>query len=366
MFVLTAYIQTKRTQGRRALLPRLQELLFTAVLLSVTATLQSCVMSSERPVYWQAAESPLVWPDPPDPPRIEYLGTMIPGASGKGTGFAESIGSFITGREATASVKPAAVGGNPAGMVVIADSSIPNVYFADQDMKKSTSLNDKNMSVLRSPVGVAVSDAGEVFVSDSAAGRVFVYGMDRKLKRTLGESLLNRPVGIALNPAQDALYVVDAEASQVVIMDLQGNKLGAFGDRGTKHGQFNYPTYIATMPNGDLCITDSLNFRIQLFDGKGTFLSAFGKEGDGGGCFSRPKGLGVDNAGRIYVVDAAFEVVQIFQRDGTLLLAFGSSGTGPGQFTLPNGLYVDKQNKIYVADSFNKRIQVFRLMEIQS
>lgn len=308
----------------------------------------------------------MVWPDPPDPPRIEYLGAMSPGASAKGAGLGESLGRLITGGESFASVKPAAVAGNLAGMIAIADSSIPTVYFASPDAQKSASLNEKNALPLRSPVGVAVSEAGEVFVSDSGAGRIFVFGTDRKLKRTLGESLLKRPVGLALNKAQDTLYVVDSEASQVVILDLQGGRLGSFGGRGVKPGEFNYPTYIATMPNGDLCVTDSLNFRIQLFDARGAFLSSFGREGDGAGCFSRPKGLGVDTGGRIYVVDAAFEAVQIFERDGTLLLAFGSTGTGPGQFVLPCGMFVDGQNKIYVADSFNKRIQVFRLMGSQS
>jgi DNA-binding beta-propeller fold protein YncE len=291
------------------------------------------------------------------------MGTLGSAADlGREIGFFERLKTVIFGEAHSSMLKPVSVAKNRAGLLVVADPSVPTVHFFDLEARRYRRLGRELASLLRSPVGVAVDDAGRAYVSDSVRGRVFVFDEGDELVAEMGEGLLERPTGLALGPAQERLYVVDTVAGQVVVFNLEGRMLHAFGKRGVGLGEFNFPTYITVMPDGTLAVSDSLNFRVQILRTDGTPLRAFGQPGDGAGDFSRPKGVAADSWGRLYVVDAAFENVQIFSPDGILLLAFGEPGTGPGEFYLPTGLFLDSSNTIWVADSFNARIQVFRLL----
>lgn len=314
---------------------------------------------------WEASDSKVVWPRPPEPARIEYVGAFTNTDTSGRKKRSRRISRLILGKKEPEWVKPVAIATNASGLVTIADPTIPTLYFSEGYDGRSWGLKPKFADDLRSPVGVAVDKKGKVYVADSVAGTISIFdkGKSKKLLGTFGEDDLTRPTGLALSPSEDRLYVVDTIECRIVTFDLNGKKISSFGERGGGPGQFNFPTYIATMPDGRICVSDSLNFRVQIFEPDGTFVSTFGGVGDGAGHFARPKGIGVDSHGQIYVVDAAFENIQIFDVEGNLLLAFGEGGTGPGQFSLPCGLFVDSGNNIWVADSFNQRVQVFHLLE---
>lgn len=314
---------------------------------------------------WESSDSRIVWPGPPDPARIEYVGAFTNTDTSGAKRKSRRLSRLLLGRKEPEWVKPVAVATNASGLVAVADPTIPTLNFSEGYNGKSWRLKRKFADDLQSPVGVAVDKKGKVYVADSVVGAIFVFdkGKNKKLLSTFGKGDLSRPTGVALSPSQDRLYVVDTIECRIVVFDLSGKKIDSFGERGSGPGQFNFPTYLATMPDGRICVSDSLNFRVQIFESDGTFVSMFGRAGDGAGHFARPKGIGVDSHGQIYVVDAAFENIQIFDVDGNLLLAFGESGTGPGQFSLPCGLFVDSSNNIWVADSFNQRVQVFHLLE---
>jgi DNA-binding beta-propeller fold protein YncE len=270
--------------------------------------------------------------------------------------------NIVFGEDTVALLRPISVAKNEAGMLVVADPGVPAVYLFDLEGRDYRQLDGEAASLLRSPVGVAIDDAGLVYVADSVRGRVFVFDERSELVAELGEDLLIRPTGLALDPAQEHLYVVDTLACAVFVLDRARRKVRSFGQRGDAPGEFNSPTFVTVAPDGTVSVSDSLNFRIQSFRPDGKLIAAFGLPGDGAGHFARPKGIAADTKGRLYVVDAAFDNVQIFDPDGTLLLPFGNPGTGPGEFSLPGGLFLDSTNTIWVTDSFNRRIQVFRLL----
>jgi DNA-binding beta-propeller fold protein YncE len=314
---------------------------------------------------WNHPEVSLVWPrdSESERARIEYLGVLrTPADLGRRAGLFERLKNLVFGEETVALLRPISVSKNRVGMLVVADPGVPAVYLFDLEGREYRRLDGDAEPLLRSPVGVAIDDAGRVYVADSVRGRVFVFDERSRLVAELGEDLLVRPTGLALDPAQERLYVVDTVACAVFVFDRAGRKLGSFGRRGAGPGEFNSPTFVTVAPDGTVSVSDSLNFRIQSFRPDGTLISAFGLPGDGAGHFARPKGIAADTEGRLYVADAAFENVQIFDRDGTLLLPFGNPGTGPGEFSLPGGLFLDSTNTIWVTDSFNRRIQVFRLL----
>jgi DNA-binding beta-propeller fold protein YncE len=285
-----------------------------------------------------------------------------PADLGRKVGLVERLKSIVFGEQSVALVKPISVAKNAEEILVVADPSAPAVHLFDLERREHRRLGGEAASLLRSPVGVAIDDSGRVYVADSVRRTVLTFDDRGQLIAELGADELIRPTGLALDPAQNRLYVVDTVACRVFVFDRGGRKVGAFGRRGVGAGEFNSPTFITVAPDGTVGVSDSLNFRVQRFHPDGTFIASFGLPGDGAGHFARPKGVAADSNGRLYVVDAAFENVQIFDPDGTLLLPFGGPGTGPGEFSLPGGLFLDSSNTIWVADSFNRRIQVFRLL----
>jgi len=309
------------------------------------------------------AES-LVWPQPPQTPRIQYV-RSVSGPSDIGitkSWFRRTVDTLLGRDDAEEKILvPYGVFAD-AGGIYVTDTAARLLHVFDLEEGKYFQIRESLKDELVSPIGVAVDGKrGEIYLSDSVLRQVFVFGKGGKYLREIGSSeLFVRPTGIALGG--EKVYVVDTHLHQVLVFDTKSGELAfRIGSNGSGQGEFNYPTNIF-IRNGLLYITDSMNFRVQMFTMDGTFLSAFGKLGDGSGDFSKPKGIAVDSEGHIYVADAHFDAVQIFDREGNLLLIFGSSGKGSGEMILPAAMFIDEKDMVYVADSYNNRVQVFRYL----
>jgi DNA-binding beta-propeller fold protein YncE len=208
-----------------------------------------------------------------------------------------------------------------------------------------------------------------IYVTDAHQHRVVVYGQDGSYIRAFGGSKrLVRPTGVAFNPVNGRIYVVDAgtidsKHHAVSVFDRKGKHLFDFGKRGSKKGSFNFPTNLTIGADGKVYVVDTGNFRVQIFDADGKYLDSFGTAGTGLGSFARPKGIALDSENNIYVVDSAFNNIQIFDQKKRLLLFAGTMGRNPGQFWLPAGIYIDANDRIYVADQYNHRIQIWQYLK---
>ncbi|MFZ5906210.1 MAG: 6-bladed beta-propeller [Nitrospirota bacterium] len=306
----------------------------------------------------------LVWPSPPETPRIRYLGSIsaFRASKGKQTWFSRTLGSlFGEEKEEGYLLRPYGIFVD-SNRIYVTDPGLQTLHVFDNTGQQYLQIRGAGDQRFLSPIGVSVDSNGDIYLSDSALRKVFVFNREGSLIREIGSpEILMRPSGIVL--ADDKVYVVDTHGHNVSVFSKKdGNLLFRFGQDGTAPGDFHFPTNIFHAGDGLLYITDSMNFRVQVFDRSGTVQTAFGKPGDGAGDFSKPKGIAVDSEGHIYVADAHFDAVQIFDRNGRLLLAFGSSGSGNGQMILPAGLFIDPEDRIYVTDSYNKRIQVFQYL----
>jgi sugar lactone lactonase YvrE len=335
----------------------------TAAAVGLLGVALACATGAGAPPAWDQSGVERAWPQPPERARIAYVGEIrSPSDLGRRPGFVQQLKTVIFGSEPAPMVRPTAVAVNEAGVLVVADPSFPTVHWFDLEHREYRQVGEDLAEPLRSPMGVAIDANGWVYVSDSVRARVLVFDDDLKFVEELGEDYMARPTGLAFDPREERLYVVDTLACRVFVLDRSGRRLGSIGRRGVGPGRFNAPTFIAVSPDGTLSVSDSLNFRVQRFTADGALIGAFGSPGDRAGHFGRPKGIASDKAGRLYVADAAFENIQIFEPDGTLLLAFGAPGTDPGGFTLPSGVFLDSNETIWVADSYNRRVQVFRLL----
>ena len=262
-------------------------------------------------------------------------------------------------------VRPYSVTTDSKGRIIVTDPGARGVHIFDfaKQKYKFLSRRDKEKNPLVMPQCVAVDAQDNIYVTDSEAGRVFVYNADGKYQRAIGslkggEGMFKRPTGIAVDSAAQRIYVSDTLRHQIFIIDMQGNVLKKIGKPGTGNGEFNYPTELR-LHGDELAVVDAMNFRVQVLDKNGEYEYSIGKLEDKVGGMFRPKGVSFDSEGHLYVVDGMWGVVQVFNREGHLLYYFGQLGTALGAFQLPTGLRIDEQDRIYVVDSFNKRVQVF-------
>lgn len=312
-----------------------------------------------------ATEAPLLWPRPPEQPRIRYLGEISTEADLEKSGsLFEGLGELLFGeRKIGALVSPYAVAVSAAGTMFVADAGGGAVHAFDlrtRDYRQFFALSDGRR--LQKPVGVALLD-DRVYVVDSSLGSVCVFSTEGRFQSDFGRQRLQRPTGIACSQAGRVVYVTDTAAHTIYAFANNGDFLGQIGSRGTSPGQFNYPTQLWVDADGQLYVSDTLNYRVQVFDKLGAFVRMFGEQGDRPGNFAHPCGVATDSHGNVYVTDRQFENVQVFAPDGQILMAFGQEGRDPGEFWLPGGIFVDVRDRIYVADSFNKRVQIFDLLE---
>lgn len=325
------------------------------------------MLAAEGAVSDREPEMELVWPPAPLDPRIRYLDSIAtPEDIERETGFWGQLVEFIHGPDEEDMRKPMAVAATTEGRIYVADPAGKRVHVFDQRKGKYFSIMEADIP-FEQPIGVALDSEGKLYVADSMLRKICVFSPDGKYKHSIGEGLLQRPTGIAIDRMRSKLYVADTPAHDIKVFGLEdGKPLRIIGERGVEDGQFNFPSYVAVDNEGQFYVTDTLNGRIQMFGVDGVFLGAFGQFGDGSGDFTTPKGVAVDSEGHIYVADVGFDNLQIFNDEGQLLLFFGSAGQAPGEFWMPTGIYMDAKDRLYVADSYNKRIQIFQYLKLEA
>jgi len=262
-------------------------------------------------------------------------------------------------------VNPYSITTDSKGRIIVSDPGANGVHIFDfaQQKYKFLTRRDKDKDGTLTPQCVAVDAQDNIYVTDSQAGKVFVWNAEGKYQRAIGslkggEGFFKRPTGIAVDSAAQRIYITDTLRNKIFVTDMQGSVLHSFGKNGSGDGEFNYPTELRFYGD-ELVVVDAMNFRVQVLDRSGGFRYSIGKLGDGTGWMFRPKGIGFDSEGHLYVVDGAWGVVQVFNKEGQLLYYFGQNGTGPGEFQLPAGLQIDSTDHVYVVDSYNRRVQVF-------
>ena len=316
-----------------------------------------------RPVQDTSA---LVWPGPPETPRIQYLYSITePRDIEISKGWFQKVLEFIKGAQRKQIGSPYGIEVDTEGRLYVVDTFYKAVHVFDTQNAKHYLFPDEPIEGFLNPVDIALGSNGRIYVSDSGSNRVHVFTEHgRHYQQDIGQGQFERPTGLAVNNATDELLVLDTPASRLVVFDEQDLDIKRIvGREGKESEGFHYPTNITVARDGRVYITDSLNYRIQVLDPGLAFSKRFGAAGDGPGYFSRPKGIATDSEGHVYVVDALFDNVQIFDSEGRLLLAFGSPGSGRGEFWLPNHVFIDDQDRIYVSDSHNKRVQVFQYLK---
>jgi DNA-binding beta-propeller fold protein YncE len=227
-------------------------------------------------------------------------------------------------------------------------------------------------SEFRSPIGIAISAADEIFVTEFKNNRVQKFATDGKFLAAF--SCAEVPGGIAVDKSGN-VYVAPLMSHKVCVYSPAGKLLREWGKQGKGDGEFDQPGGIAVAPDGTVYVADQVNRRVQRFTPEGKFLLKWGEYGSKPGQFDGkeklpnrtggPNFVAVDRQGNVYTTEAALGRIQKFSSEGKVLLGFGDNSTGPGGFGgRPNNLpgpiavCVDKQGRIWVSAT-NNRVQQF-------
>jgi DNA-binding beta-propeller fold protein YncE len=343
-----------------------------ALLLSACAAPKKMVMHIGDPQ--DATESyRRFWPEPPEQPRFMYVGELT-GEDNFTPAEDQSSQHMIAralrwlvglGSEARRPMllqRPQGITTDATGRVYVTDVGHQAIFVFDEaagDMEIWTMVEPGRRFL--APVGITIGADGDLFVADAEHGSVFRFDREGKLVATIGEAALDRPTGVAWNPAREELYVADTRSHDIKVFDKDGNLVDRIGSPGRRRGEFNSPTYLA-VANNRLYVADTLNARVQIFNLEGDALRHIGERGTFVGNMARPKGIAADEEGNIYVVESNFDHLLIYNSDGQLLLPIGGTGAKPGEFYLPAGIWIDPRNRIYIADMFNRRVVVMQYL----
>lgn len=344
-------------------------------------TLVGCTVEN-KPIFSPLRE-PLVWPQPPETPRIRYVGELTGEASlNRPRTGGEVLRELVAGPTLTQAFSTPLAVAVDGETVYVADPACPTgpaVHVLDLATRAYSQITQAGGEALQWPIDVAVH-GGRLAIADARRGAVYVQRSGAPSFTAVGRGVLERPASVAWTPDGSQLLVVDSATHSILVFDAGGSVRYTIGGRGDRPGLFNFPTGACVFPaatgsnapsggtdrsgadQAALVVADAMNFRVQTLNMAGEPVIVFGRKGDAAGDFALPRDVAVDGDGHIYVLDNQFENVQVFDQQGRLLMAWGGEGTGPGQFSLPAGISIDARDRIWIADTYNRRVQAFQYL----
>ncbi|NPA36919.1 MAG: 6-bladed beta-propeller [Chlorobi bacterium] len=302
------------------------------------------------------AENILVFPAPPNEPRVQFL-TYI-NTSEDVEKPASAIKTFFTGRNIPKPIlRPYGIA-TSEGKLFICDSKINGLEVIDIKSGEFKYFIPTGMGELRMPLNCFVDSIHNLYVADSYRRQVVIYDDNLKFIGSIGRKEKFKPIDVFVD--DENIYVANLEGNSIDI--FKKSSLGyeksipdfSSGDEG-----YLYKPTSVFIDNNRIYVTDFGEAKIKIYNKEGDYIGAIGSYGRGLGQFVRPKEINIDNDGNLYVVDAAFENVQMFTESGKLLMYFGR----PSNMSLPAGIGISYHNlevfKDYVYRDFELKFLIF-------
>ena len=206
--------------------------------------------------------------------------------------------------------------------------------------------------------GVAVDSKDRVYVFNRGAHPVIVFDMDGQFLNAWGEGVFRNPHGIYID-RDDHLYLADNHDHTLRKCTTDGKILLTLGepnqaaDTGFQMGKapvsraggpFNGVTNAAVGLNGEIYVSDGYgNCRVHKFSPDGKLIKSWGTPGRGQGKFNLPHSIAVDSAGKVYVADRENSLLQIFTSDGEFIQQWD-------WVSRPDDIFIDEQDNLYIAE----------------
>lgn len=195
--------------------------------------------------------------------------------------------------------------------------------------------------------GLAIDKKDQVWFFKKGPNPVQVYAADGTFVRTWGKDMFVNPHQLRIDH-EGNIWVADFGLHIVQKFTPEGKlllTLGVRGEKGEDETHFNMPTDMAITKSGDIFVTDGYgNRRIVHLDKSGKFIKAWGEYGSKPGQFILPHAIVVDSQGKLYVADRNSGRIQIFNQEGQFLDQWSG-------MLMPWGLSITDNDDLWVCGS---------------
>ncbi|WP_197414090.1 NHL repeat-containing protein [Terracidiphilus gabretensis] len=189
------------------------------------------------------------------------------------------------------------------------------------------------------PAGATTDQAGNIYVADSTAGKVFKYTAAGVLSATVASGL-TKPIGVAVDGAGN-VFVADNSAGDLFEYALSGSTY----TKSTVAGSLSEPQFVAVDVSGNLYVSTSGDHALHVYmPGSGGYT--YVKDVANGSTVTNfgPNGVALDAVGNVYVADAGNSEVSIFTPSGS---GYTQSEVA-SSLSSPYGVAVDATGNVYV------------------
>jgi DNA-binding beta-propeller fold protein YncE len=202
--------------------------------------------------------------------------------------------------------------------VYVTDRPTGTIHIFDRDGRYQRQFNPAAARDGWQPLGITFDKTGNLYVTDlSAPQKVLVFDRSGEVIRTIGSGAgMDFPNGVAIDDA-GLLYVTDGNNGRLLVFNPDGSIAGQIG-RGAGAGTLGLPRGLAIDGQGRVFVVDSSGNGVLLFralqedDPRPEYVGFFGGHGLADGEFAFPMGAAVDDRGRVYVADTANGRVQVW------------------------------------------------------
>lgn len=307
---------------------------YLCLFLAAIFLLISC---SEQIYKTPTADEIVIYPSPPEIPRIQFLTTINTSTDilKRQSGF----NKFIFGEKRPKSiVKPYGIFIRN-GKIYIADSGAGGIEIIDPVNGTFDLFVPGGLGQLKLPINCFVDEQDKLYVADGSRRQIVVFDKEGKYLTAFGDKENFKPTDVFVYDQK--IWVANLEGQKIQVYNQENNEfLYSIPDANKKDNGFLYQPINIYLANEQLYVSDFGDFKIKKYSLDGEFLQSIGGFGRGFGQFVRPKGIAVDRDSNIYVVDAGFDNTQIFNDQGDLLMFFGGSDNRPGAMGLPAGIAI--------------------------
>ena len=205
-----------------------------------------------------------------------------------------------------------------------------------------------SVSSLSGPMGTAVDDSGNVYISDTANGRVLkeTFTAGAYTESTVSTTSLTGPEGIALD-GRGNLYIADAGSNRVI---MEAPTATGYVAALIPTSTLSSPNVVAVDAAGNIYIADSGNNRVleEVRTNKGYYETTVTTSP-----LNYPFSVAVDANSNVYVADMGNNRILKETISGN---SYSESVVPTSSLNGPTAIAVDGNNNLYIADSGNNRL----------
>jgi DNA-binding beta-propeller fold protein YncE len=235
----------------------------------------------------------------------------------------DNTGNFLftfgeKGREDGRFLYPYGIAGDLKGNIYVSELYLSRiqVYDADGAYLRDFAAGLAAEGLIVSPGDITIVGK-QMYLTDVSRNRLLVIDLEtEELVRQIGLELdVMAPNGVAVDEAGN-IFVVDTGRQRVVVYGADGNPVRVINGTPTGHGINSVlinPRGIGVDRSGNIYVVSNMSHTVFVFDREGKQIHSFGGQGDGSHQFLFPNGLHVDNGGRIFVTDTANQRVAIYR-----------------------------------------------------